>query len=56
MGTVRGQAKDGIGNPVGKMATNPILDTRKYKVEFPDGSTDTYSTNLIADNLYSQPG
>ena len=25
-----------------------------YEVEFPDGSTETLSTNLIAENLYAQ--
>jgi hypothetical protein len=53
-GTVRRRAKDGDGNPIGKRANNPILDTHEYEVEFPDRSTDTYSTNLIAENLYSQ--
>jgi hypothetical protein len=27
--------------------SNPILDTRDYQVEFPDGLTATYATNLI---------
>jgi hypothetical protein len=39
---------------MGKRATNPILDTRQYEAEFPDGSKDTYSANLIAENQYSQ--
>jgi hypothetical protein len=30
------------------------LDTREYEVEFPDGATDTFTANLIAENLYSQ--
>ena len=33
---------------------NPLLDTREYEVEFPDGSIDILSTNTIAENLYSQ--
>jgi hypothetical protein len=33
---------------------NPLLDTREYEVEFPDGTMDTYSANIIAENLYSQ--
>lgn len=54
LGTIKRRAKDEDGNPVGKRDTNPILDTREYEVEFPDGSAETYSTNLIAENLYSQ--
>jgi hypothetical protein len=54
MGTVQRRAKDRDGNPIGKRALNPILDMYEYKVEFPDGSTKTYSTNLIVDNLYLQ--
>ena len=54
MGTVRRRVKDDDGRPVGKRASNPILDSREYEVEFPDGSTDTYAANLIYENLFSQ--
>jgi hypothetical protein len=54
MGTVRRRSKDEDGKPIGKRASNPILDTRQYEVEFPDGSVETYNANLIAENLYSQ--
>jgi hypothetical protein len=30
---------------------NSILDKRQYKVDFPDGSIDTYTANVIAENL-----
>jgi hypothetical protein len=53
-GTVRRRSKDEDGKPIGKRASNPILDTRQYEVEFLDGSIDTYIANLIAENLYSQ--
>jgi hypothetical protein len=46
--------RDGDGIPVGKRNSNPILDTRQYDVEFPDGSLDTFTANTIAENLYSQ--
>jgi len=36
------------GNPLGVRHSNPILDTREYQVEFPDGSTATYTANVIA--------
>ena len=46
--------QDPLGKPVGKRHSNPIFDSRMYEVEFPDGSTDVMTTNLIAENLYSQ--
>ena len=59
MGTVTkakviGRKRDADGNPVGKRNANPILDTREYEVEFPDGATDVFTANTIAENLYSQ--
>jgi hypothetical protein len=42
------------GTPLGIADRNPILDTREYEVEFTDGTTETYATNLIAENFYSQ--
>ena len=30
------------------------MDTREYEVEFPDGVTDTFTANIIVENLYSQ--
>jgi hypothetical protein len=38
----------------GKAHANPILDTRTYNVQFPDGSSAEYSANIIAQNMYSQ--
>jgi len=59
MGTVTkakviGRKRDSDGNPVGLRNPNPILDTRQYEVEFPDGATDVFTANMIAENLYSQ--
>jgi hypothetical protein len=34
---VRGRAND-----------NPMLDTRTYDIEFPDGLSDEYTANIIA--------
>jgi hypothetical protein len=42
-GTVRGRAN-----------SNSMLDTRTYEIEFPDGGSDEYIANMIAENLYSQ--
>jgi hypothetical protein len=51
---VKQQVVDNQGLPVGLQNNNPILNTRQYKVEFPDGSTDAFTANMIAENLYSQ--
>jgi hypothetical protein len=42
-GTVRGRAN-----------ANPMLDTRTYEIEFPDGRSDEYTVNMIAENMYAQ--
>jgi hypothetical protein len=42
-GTVRGRAN-----------ANSMLDTRTYKIEFPDGRSDEYTANVIAENMYAQ--
>jgi hypothetical protein len=52
--TVIARKRDRDGNPVGKRHENPLLDTREYEVEFPDGSSDVFTANLIAENMFSQ--
>jgi hypothetical protein len=47
---VKRRTKDDDGNPVGKRDANPILDTREYEVEFPDGSIDVYTANTLAED------
>ena len=42
------------GNLVGIPNENLKLDTKMYKVEFPDGSREQYSVNVIAQKIYSQ--
>jgi len=34
--------------------TNPILDSRTYEVEFPNGEATEYSANVIAKNMFAQ--
>ena len=34
---VKNRKRDSAGNPVGEHNDNPILDTRVYALEFPDG-------------------
>jgi hypothetical protein len=31
-----------------------MLDTITYEIEFPDGHSDEYTTNVIAENVYAQ--
>ncbi len=42
------------GVPIGRQSSNPILDSCLYDVEFPDGSTESITANLIAENMFSQ--
>jgi hypothetical protein len=38
----------------GRANANSILDNRTYEIEFPDGRSDEYTTNVIAENMYAQ--
>jgi hypothetical protein len=40
-GRVVGRKRDASGNPIGVGSANPILYTRIYDVEFPDGNTES---------------
>lgn len=51
---VRGRKRDSAGNLIGSPNHNPILDTRVYELEFPDGRVKPYATNVIAESLLSQ--
>ena len=53
-GKVASRVRGPDGNPVGIANSNPILDSREYIVEFPDGSAEAYTANVIAESLYSQ--
>jgi hypothetical protein len=53
-GIVRGRKRDQDGSIHGVRNKNPILDTRTYDVEFPDGQEAEYAANLIAENMYAQ--
>jgi hypothetical protein len=53
-GEVIRRRRDHNGRPIGVRNHNPIMDTREYEVVFPDGTTQSYSANVIAENLYSQ--
>jgi hypothetical protein len=49
LGRVVGRKHDANGNPIGKLHSNQIMDTRIYQVVFPDGETAEYSANVIAE-------
>ena len=53
-GTIKRRSHDLNGNPIGRRHSsgNPILDTRKFDVEFPDGSIEAYSTNILSENIW----
>ena len=52
--TVRKRVRDEDGRPVGASHSNPLLDSRKYEVEYIDGHVEELTANLIAENLISQ--
>ena len=51
---VIGRKRDSDGNFVGRAHKNPILDSRKFIVRFPDGDEKDISYNLLAEHLFSQ--
>jgi hypothetical protein len=46
--------KDKDGLPIGRANNNPILDTRMYKVEYPDEHKASLAANAIAENMFAQ--
>ena len=53
-GSVKQQARDAKGELFGTRNSNPILDTRSYEVEFPDGDVSEFTANVIAENMFLQ--
>ena len=51
---VKRRAVDQDGKPIGQAADNPMLDTRKYIVQYLDGTVETLTANTIATNLFAQ--
>lgn len=51
---VKRQAIGEEGLPIGTAHTNPIVDTRQYKVEYEDGTTEILAANLLAENILAQ--
>ena len=48
---VKKRKRDAANLPIGEANSNPILDSRVYELEFPDGRLEEYSVNVIAENL-----
>jgi len=53
-GKVTGRKRSADGSLQGTRNDNPILDTRTYEVEFPDGEVNEYTANVIAENMWAQ--
>jgi hypothetical protein len=53
-GRVVGCKRELDGTLLGLPNTRPMLDTRTYEIEFPEGLTDEYTANVIAQNMYAQ--
>ena len=51
---VIGHKCDADGKLIGNSHPNPILDMGLYEVQFEDGRVDTYSANVIAENIFEQ--
>ena len=51
--TVIGGKRDARSNPIGNANTNPIMDSRVYRVEFDDGEVCELTTNVIAESMYT---
>ena len=46
--------KNNERNPIGMSKSNPIIDTRVYKVEYVDGYRQILAANVISENLFYQ--
>ena len=53
IGKVVDRKRDPDGNPKGTPHSNPLLDTREYVVRFLDDHEETYTANVIAENLFA---
>jgi hypothetical protein len=53
-GRVTERKRSHNGEVKGKGHTNPMLDTRTYNVEFPDGAELEYAADLIAESMWAQ--
>ena len=54
LATVKRRKLDHKGQPIGYPNTNPIIDSRIYELEFPDGKVEEYSVDVIIENMLDQ--
>ena len=54
MGRVIKRSRDEQGKPIGINSNNPLTNTSRYDVEFPDGHVEELQYNYIAENMMSQ--
>ena len=54
MATVKKRKLDHKGQPIDSSNTNPIIDSRIYELEFPDGRVEEYSINVNIENMLDQ--
>jgi len=52
-GTVIGRKRDARGNPIENANTNPIIDSRVYRIEFDDADVCELTANVIAESMYA---
>jgi hypothetical protein len=53
-GKVTRRKRELDGTCKGRANVNPMLDSRTHNIEFPDGRSDEYTANFIAENMYVQ--
>ena len=51
---VKRRAVDPDGTPSGIPNKNPLLETRKFEVQYRDGTIERMPANIIAENIMSQ--
>ena len=49
-----GRKRDSNGNPIGNYNHNPVLNSRIYLAEFPDGHIQELSANSVIEAIYNQ--
>ena len=46
--------RDSHRQPVGRADNDPVLDSRIYELEYPDGRVEKYSLNMILESMVEQ--
>jgi hypothetical protein len=54
LGKVTRRKRELDGTWKGRENATSMLDSRTYEIEFPDGRSDEYTVNVIAENMYAQ--